>query len=59
MLRPKEFGLLLTLAVDTGQLFTRQQLLDAVWGEDIIVDERTVDVHVSWLRGKLKRAGIP
>ena len=58
-LRPKEYGLLLTLAVDTDQVFSRQQLLDAVWGEDIIVDDRTVDVHVSWLRGKLKRAGIP
>jgi DNA-binding response OmpR family regulator len=58
-LRPKEFGLLLTLAVGTGKVFSRQELLDTVWGEEIIVDERTVDVHVSWLRGKLRRAGIP
>jgi DNA-binding response OmpR family regulator len=57
-LRPKEFGLLLVLAVDSDQVFTRQQLLDAVWGEEIIVDERTVDVHVSWLRGKMRRAGL-
>jgi DNA-binding response OmpR family regulator len=57
-LRPKEYGLLLVLAVDADQVFSRQQLLDSVWGEDIIVDERTVDVHVSWLRGKLKRAGL-
>jgi two-component system response regulator RegX3 len=57
-LRPKEFGLLLVLAVDSDQVFTRQQLLDSVWGEEIIVDERTVDVHVSWLRGKLRRAGL-
>ena len=56
-LRPKEFGLLLTLAMEPGRLFGRQELLDAVWGEDIIVDERTVDVHISWLRGKLSNAG--
>jgi len=58
-LRPKEFGLLMTLAMEPGRLFGRQELLDAVWGEDIIVDERTVDVHISWLRGKLSNAGVP
>ncbi len=58
-LRPKEFGLLLTLAMEPGKVFDRQELLDEVWGRDIVVDERTVDVHVSWLRGKLHRAGMP
>jgi DNA-binding response OmpR family regulator len=57
-LRPKEFGLLVTLAMEPGRVFGRQDLLDAVWGEEIIVDERTVDVHISWLRGKLIDAGI-
>lgn len=57
-LRPKEFGLLVTLAMEPGRVFSRQDLLDAVWGEEIIVDERTVDVHISWLRGKLEDAGI-
>lgn len=57
-LRPKEFGLLVTLAMEPGRVFNRQDLLDAVWGEDVIVDERTVDVHVSWLRGKLTDAGL-
>jgi DNA-binding response OmpR family regulator len=57
-LRPKEYGLLLTLAFEPGRVFSRQDLLDAVWGEDIIVDERTVDVHISWLRGKLVAAGL-
>ncbi len=57
-LRPKEFGLLVTLAMAPGRVFNRQDLLDAVWGEDVIVDERTVDVHVSWLRGKLADAGL-
>lgn len=57
-LRPKEFGLLVTLAMEPGRVFGRQELLDANWGEDVIVDERTVDVHVSWLRGKLADAGV-
>ena len=57
-LRPKEYGLLLTLAFEPGRVFSRQDLLDAIWGEDVIVDDRTVDVHVSWLRGKLARAGL-
>ncbi len=57
-LRPKEYGLLLTLALEPGKVFSRQGLLDAVWGEDVIVDERTVDVHISWLRGKLAEAGM-
>lgn len=56
-LRPKEFGLLVTLALEPGKVFSRQELLDRVWGEEIVVDERTVDVHVSWLRGKLINAG--
>jgi two-component system alkaline phosphatase synthesis response regulator PhoP len=57
-LRPKEYGLLLALAFEPGRVFSRQNLLDAVWGEDVIVDERTVDVHISWLRGKLADAGL-
>jgi DNA-binding response OmpR family regulator len=57
-LRPKEYGLLATLAMEPGRVFGRQDLLDVVWGEDVIVDERTVDVHMSWLRGKLAAAGL-
>ncbi len=57
-LRPKEFGLLLTLAMEPNKVFGRQELLDLVWGEDVIVDERTVDVHISWLRAKLTDAGL-
>lgn len=55
----KEFGLLRELALAPGKIFTRQQLLDTIWGTDIFVDERTVDVHMSWLRTKLRRAGGP
>jgi DNA-binding response OmpR family regulator len=57
-LRPKEYGLLFTLALEPGQVFSRQALLAAVWGTDVIVDDRTVDVHISWLRGKLADAGL-
>jgi DNA-binding response OmpR family regulator len=57
-LRPKEFGLLVALAMEPGKVFARQELLDLVWGNDVIVDERTVDVHISWLRGKLQSAGL-
>ncbi len=57
-LRPKEFGLIVALAMEPGKVFGRQDLLDAVWGNDVIVDERTVDVHISWLRGKLTDAGL-
>ena len=57
-LRPKEFGLLVTLAMEPGRVFGRQELLDLVWGEEVIVDERTVDVHISWLRAKLSEAGV-
>jgi len=57
-LRPKEFGLLVTLAMEPGKVFPRQELLDEIWGTDVFVDERTVDVHISWLRGKLQDAGL-
>lgn len=57
-LRPKEFGLLVTIAMEPGRVFGRQELLDTVWGGDVVVDARTVDVHISWLRGKLTAAGM-
>lgn len=57
-LRPKEYGLLVTLALAPGRVFGRQELLDTIWGEDIIVDDRTIDVHISWLRSKLTQAGL-
>lgn len=57
--RPKEFGLLVALAMEPGRVFSRVDLLDAVWGTEIVVDPRTVDVHISWLRAKLSEAGLP
>jgi DNA-binding response OmpR family regulator len=50
----KEFDLLAHLAAHPGRIFTRDQLLARVWGMDYDGDDRTVDVHVSWLRGKLR-----
>lgn len=52
-LRPKEFDVLLHLAKSPGTVFTREQLLEHVWGYDFIGDIRTVDVHIKKLREKL------
>lgn len=49
-LSPKEFGLLYFLARHAGQVFSREVLLDRVWGRDAFVSARTVDVHIRWLR---------
>lgn len=51
--RPKEFDLLVYLARSPGVVFTREQLLEFVWGYDFMGDIRTVDVHVKKLREKL------
>jgi len=52
-LRPKEFDLLAHMAKAPGQVFTREQLLEQVWGYDFFGDIRTVDVHVKKVRKKL------
>ncbi|HUY99375.1 MAG TPA: response regulator transcription factor [Thermomicrobiaceae bacterium] len=52
-LRAKEFDLLLALAAHPRVVFTREQLLQQVWGRDYDVDTRTVDVHVNRLRTRL------
>ena len=56
-LTTKEFDLLAHMAASPGRIFTRDQLLARVWGYDYAGDGRTVDVHVSWLRGKLRGRG--
>lgn len=53
-LSPKEFELLRFLMEHPGQVFSRQTLLDRVWGEDKYIEERTVDVHIHWLREKIE-----
>lgn len=52
-LRPKEFDLLVHLVKSPGHVYTREKLLEQVWGYDFIGDIRTVDVHVKMLRKKL------
>ncbi len=52
-LRPKEFDLLATFARFPGYALDRERLLDLVWGTGYYGDQRTVDVHVAWLREKL------
>lgn len=51
---PKELELLYFLASSPNQVFTREQLLDKIWGYDYIGDTRTVDVHVKRIREKIK-----
>jgi DNA-binding response OmpR family regulator len=53
-LKPKEFDLLAFLAQNRGHVFSRDQLLERVWGYSFDGDSRTVDVHVRWLREKIE-----
>jgi DNA-binding response OmpR family regulator len=55
-LSPKEFDLLAFLARNKGLVFSREQLLEKVWGYDFSGDTRTVDVHIRWLRQKIEAA---
>ena len=54
-LRPREFDLLAHLAANPGRVYTRDQLLQDVWGFEYSGDTRTVDVHVRWLRLKIEK----
>ncbi len=56
-LGPTEFRLLATFMEKPGRVFSREQLLDRVWGRDIYVDTRTVDVHIGRLRKALMARG--
>ncbi len=57
LLTPTEFRLLEVLIRQAGRAFTRYELMDAAIGEDAIVLERTIDVHIKSLRKKLREAG--
>ncbi len=57
-LRTKEFALLATLAQNAGSVFSREKLLEVVWGFDYYGETRTVDVHVNHLREKLAGSGV-
>jgi DNA-binding response OmpR family regulator len=53
-LTPKEFDLLAFLATNKGLVFSRDRLLEKVWGYDFAGDTRTVDVHIRWLRQRIE-----
>ena len=54
-MKPREFSLLTMLASNKGRAFTRNQILERLWGHDYIGDSRTVDVHIRWIREKIER----
>lgn len=58
-LGPTEYRLLEYLMRNPGRVYSREQLLNGVWGTDVFVDERTVDVHVGRLRKALNRGRNP
>lgn len=51
----REFELLALLALHPGRVFERGTILDEIWGEESYVDQRTVDVHIRWLRQKIEK----
>jgi two-component system OmpR family response regulator len=53
-LSPKEFDLLVFLAANKSLVFSRDQLLEKVWGYEYTGDTRTIDVHIRWLREKIE-----
>lgn len=59
VLGPTEYRLLQFLMERPGRVFSREQLLDGVWGRDVYIDERTVDVHIGRLRKALNRGREP
>jgi len=58
-LPPRQFDLLRAFLSNPGRVLTRTMLLQQVWGYDFAGDDRTVDVHVRWLRRKLEDVGSP
>lgn len=56
-LTPKEFDLLYLLAANPGRVFSREQLLNRIWGFDYLGSSRSIDEHIKNLRHKLKEAG--
>ncbi|MED4569589.1 response regulator transcription factor [Brevibacillus agri] len=55
---PKEFDLLFSLASQPGRVFSREVLLENIWGHDFLGDIRTVDTHVKNIREKARNAGL-
>ena len=53
-LKPKEYELLVFFVRNRGRAFTRDEILNQIWGYDFVGDTRTVDVHIRWLRQKIE-----
>ncbi len=51
---PIEFKILLKLAQNTNRVFSRQQILDSVWGNNVYIDDRSIDKHISAIRKKIE-----
>ncbi len=54
----KEFELLLLLASHPGQVYTREKILETIWGNDVYIGDRTIDVHIRKIREKTNPASI-
>jgi len=54
-LSPKEFALMYFFGRNIGQVFSRETLLDRVWGREAFISGRTVDVHIRWLRTRIEQ----
>ncbi len=54
-LTPREFKILLLLVRNPDRIFTREHILDKIWGQDVYVTDRTVDAHICYLRKKLEQ----
>ncbi|MFT8311271.1 MAG: response regulator transcription factor [Sporolactobacillus sp.] len=57
-LTQKEFDLFATLAINSGRVLTREQLIEKIWGYDFEGDARVVDIHIKNIREKLKKSGL-
>lgn len=58
-LTPKEFAMLLLLLEHRNKVFSREHLMNVIWGYDVAIEDRTIDSHVRNLREKLRRVGFP
>ena len=58
-LTPKEFGMLNLFLINTNRVFSRDHLIESVWGYNVSTEDRTIDSHVRNLREKLRKAGFP
>lgn len=58
-LTPKEFGILSLLLTNQEKVFSREHLINTIWGFEVLTEDRTIDSHVRNLREKLRKAGFP